>query len=258
MGNHEIIPRLIQQKHCGLQHAGLQTFIFNLRENYRIISVSKIAKQGSSHCITCKRFKAKPTESLLAPLPRNRIKVKFEVTAFDLAGPLFLRSGEKASIVLFACAIYRAVHLELIDSLFTEAFRMALRRFFYFFKLWRGRVSTIYTDNGTTFVGSSNALENLDWEKIMPFSTIKKIKWNFNPPTAAWWGGWWERINRMLEEMLRGILGRKTIDYEELETLICECEATINSRPLTYIEDNLEGDNSDNSIGTSLFLARHS
>ncbi|XP_055947081.1 uncharacterized protein LOC129980723 [Argiope bruennichi] len=75
----------------------------------------------------------------------------------------------------------------------------------------------------------------------MSFSTIKKIKWNFNPPTAAWWGGWWKRMIRMLKEMLRRILGRKSIDYEELETLLCDCEATINSRPLTYILDNSEG-----------------
>ncbi|KAF8774818.1 hypothetical protein HNY73_017331 [Argiope bruennichi] len=57
-GNHEIIRRLIHQKHCELQHAGLRILISNLRENYWIISVNKIAKQVSSHCITCKRFKA--------------------------------------------------------------------------------------------------------------------------------------------------------------------------------------------------------
>ncbi|XP_035223904.1 uncharacterized protein LOC118196552 [Stegodyphus dumicola] len=45
----------------------------------------------------------------------------------------------------------------------------------------------------------------------------------------------------MLKEMLRRILGRKGLDYEELETILCDCEATINSRPLTYIEDNSEG-----------------
>ncbi|XP_055941715.1 uncharacterized protein LOC129971765 [Argiope bruennichi] len=70
----------------------------------------------------------------------------------------------------------------------------------------------------------------------MSFSTMK-IKWNFNPPTAARW----ERMIRMLKEMLRRIWGQKSIDYEELETLICDCEATINSRPLTYIENNSEG-----------------
>ncbi|KAF8786016.1 hypothetical protein HNY73_011495 [Argiope bruennichi] len=44
-GNHEIIRRLIHLKHCELQHAGLRTLISNLRENYWIISVNKIAKR---------------------------------------------------------------------------------------------------------------------------------------------------------------------------------------------------------------------
>ncbi|GBM15948.1 hypothetical protein AVEN_270616-1 [Araneus ventricosus] len=72
-------------------------------------------------------------------------------------------------------------------------------------------------------------------------STIKKIKWNFNPPIAAWWVGWWERMIRMLKDMLRRTLGRKSVNYEELETILCDCEATINFRPLTYVEDNSEG-----------------
>ncbi|KFM59890.1 hypothetical protein X975_17109, partial [Stegodyphus mimosarum] len=46
---------------------------------------------------------------------------------------------------------------------------------------------------------------------------------------------------RMLKEMLRRISGRKSLDYKELETILCDCEATINFRPLTYIEDSSEG-----------------
>ncbi|XP_035216765.1 uncharacterized protein LOC118190200 [Stegodyphus dumicola] len=71
----------------------------------------------------------------------------------------------------------------------------------------------------------------------MEFSTIEKIKWKFNPPTAAWWGGFWERLVRMVKELLRRVLGSKTVSYIELETILCDCEATMNSRPLTYLED---------------------
>ncbi|GBM25827.1 hypothetical protein AVEN_151310-1 [Araneus ventricosus] len=74
----------------------------------------------------------------------------------------------------------------------------------------------------------------------MPFSIIKKIKWNFNPPIASWWGGWWERMICMLKEMLRRILDRKSVNFEELVTILCVCEATINSRALTYTKDNSE------------------
>ncbi|KAJ8912069.1 hypothetical protein NQ315_016758 [Exocentrus adspersus] len=61
----------------------------------------------------------------------------------------------------------------------------------------------------------------------------------FNPPGTAWWGGWWERLIRILKDLLRKQLGRAYLTYEELNSVLCECEAIINSRPLTYVtEDN--------------------
>ncbi|KFM71290.1 hypothetical protein X975_00965, partial [Stegodyphus mimosarum] len=76
---------------------------------------------------------------------------------------------------------------------------MALRRFF----ARRGRINIIYTDTDTNFIGSNNALRNLDWEKIMSFSTIKKIKWNFNRPTAAWFGGSSEKLPFIVQDAQR-------------------------------------------------------
>jgi hypothetical protein len=81
----------------------------------------------------------------------------FEVTWIDLAGLLYSISGEKVRIVLFKCAIYRAVHLEITKSLSTENFMMAVRSFV----VRRGRVSIIYIDYGSNFVGTNNALKEL-------------------------------------------------------------------------------------------------
>ncbi|GBN69663.1 hypothetical protein AVEN_32411-1 [Araneus ventricosus] len=68
----------------------------------------------------------------------------------------------------------------------------------------------------------------------------KKIQWKFNPPSAAWWGGWWERLAQMTKEILRKILGRAALDYEELVTMLCDCERVINSRPLTYVSEDVD------------------
>lgn len=67
---------------------------------------------------------------------------------------------------------------------------------------------------------------------------MEKIQWIFNPPTAAWWNGWWERLVRSVKELLRKILGRASLTYEELTTVLCDCEAIINARPITYLAED--------------------
>lgn len=235
---HYIIVRLVSQKHIELNHAGTLTLITCLRENYWIIGLRRLVKKVVRECIKCRRFQSQHFSPPTAPLPVDRIRrgAAFDVTGIDLAGPLYLRSGEKVWIVIFTCATYRAVHLELVNSLTTEAFIYALRRFI----ARRGRVHTIYTDNGTNFIGAYNALKNIEWNKVLARSSLNKLKWNFSPPRAPWWGGFWERLIRVVKDMLRRILGKSSLDYIELETILVECEATINSRPLTYISENTE------------------
>ncbi|GBN01384.1 hypothetical protein AVEN_110438-1 [Araneus ventricosus] len=65
-----------------------------------------------------------------------------------------------------------------------------------------------------------------------------KIKWLFSPPSAPWYGGFWERMVRSIKELLRKCLGKACVTYEEMLTLLSDCEATINGRPLTYLSDD--------------------
>ncbi|GFW22637.1 integrase catalytic domain-containing protein [Trichonephila clavipes] len=44
----------------------------------------------------------------------------------------------------------------------------------------------------------------------------------------------------MTKVILRKILGRAALDYEELITVLCDCERVINSRPLTYMSEDLD------------------
>lgn len=69
---------------------------------------------------------------------------------------------------------------------------------------------------------------------------IKRIVWKFNPPTAAWWGGWWEILIRLMKDLMKRILGRGRLNFEELSTCISHVEALMNSRPLTYVSEDSE------------------
>ncbi|GFX37073.1 integrase catalytic domain-containing protein [Trichonephila clavipes] len=178
----KLLIRDVHKKNC---HAGIQMMQCLLRERYWIIRARKAIKNVLYNCIFCKRFKVKSLSSEPTPLPPDRVTdcAPFEIVGIDLAGPLFLKDGRKVWITLFTCVVYRAIHLELVNSLTSDAFLLALRCFI----ARRGRPRTIYCDNGTNFRGAFNDLSKLNWNKIVEETRTPKILWKFIPPTAAWW-----------------------------------------------------------------------
>nr|XP_042897247.1 uncharacterized protein LOC107445383 [Parasteatoda tepidariorum] len=204
---HLVVTRLIEQEHLLNKHAGTSILLTILRERFWIIKGRRTVRSVIGGCVTCKRQKVKNLEVPFPPLPpdRTRLSAVFEVSGVDLAGPLMTKTNEKVWIVLFSCAVYRTVHLELMPSLSTNAFVQALRRFI----ARRSRVSTLYPDNGTNFTGLNASLKRLDWTKIMKEFEVTQIQWKFNPPSSApWWGGFWERLIGILKDLLRKNLGR--------------------------------------------------
>ncbi|GFY20215.1 integrase catalytic domain-containing protein [Trichonephila clavipes] len=207
-----------------------------LREKFWILRARRTVRNIIQNFVKCKRYNAGPVKSESASLPADRVRdaVVFEVIGIDLAGPLLLKSGEKVWVVLYTCKVYRAVHLELVTAMSTNNFLLSLRRFI----ARRGRPSAVYTDSGTNFRGAVREFKNLDWIKIERETQIPHIKWKFNPPTAAWWGGWWKRLIRVLKDLLKRTLGNAVLTYEELLTVLCDCESIVSSRPLTYVSED--------------------
>ena len=99
-------------------------------------------------------------------------------------------------------------------------------------------MSICYSDNGNNFVGCANMLAKIDWAKVEKETSCTGIVWKRIPPASPWWGGWWERMFRVLKDMLKKQLGKSSLDFEELNTLVCDAEAFINMRPLTYVGED--------------------
>ena len=82
----------------------------------------------------------------------------FDQTGVDYAGPVYIKYGYvrkptviKAYVCVFISLSVKAVHLELVSDLTSEAFIATLRRF-----ISRcGKPSLTWSDNGTNFVGAS-------------------------------------------------------------------------------------------------------
>ncbi|GFY68070.1 integrase_H2C2 domain-containing protein [Trichonephila inaurata madagascariensis] len=139
----DVVVKLIQEEQVKSMHAGSSILLARLREQFWIIRAKRLVKQVLSECVNCKRYKAKHVEVPFAPLPRDRITQTkiFEVTGVDYAS-LYLKSKAKVWIVLFTCAVYRAVQFDLVQSLTINTFFQALRRFI----ARRGRISVPYRE----------------------------------------------------------------------------------------------------------------
>ena len=83
------------------------------------------------------------------------------------------------------CLAVKAVHLQLVSDLTTEAFIAALRRF----EARRGSPSLIWSDHGTHFVGAKRELRELNiflnhqitQGAISEFCCSHNIEWKYIP-----------------------------------------------------------------------------
>ncbi|XP_064637169.1 uncharacterized protein LOC135493625 [Lineus longissimus] len=226
---------MIRSEHVLLKHAGVETVITSLRDNYWILGLRRLAKSVKKRCIPCQKVDAQACNQFAAPLPALRIHEAppFTVTGLDYAGPLYCLDlpETKLYILLFTCAVVRSVHLELTESLSAPDYILALRRF----AARRGLPSILYSDNAKTFEATQ--------KELVRYLAARSPQWKFIVPRSPWWGGWWERLVRSVKGALKKSLGAQCLTRSELETSLVEVEACISSRPLTFVSDDVDGPN---------------
>ena len=193
---------------------------------------------------------------MLGQLPIERITPGpvFDQTGVDYAGPVYIKYGYvrkptviKAYVCVFVSLSVKAVHLELVSDLTSEAFIATLRRFI----SRRGKPSLIWSDNGTNFVGASRELQELadflerqkTQQEISRFCSNQHIKWKFIPERAPHFGGLWEAAVKSMKICLRRTVSSHKLTFEEFTTILTQIESCLNSRPLVplqYDEDGIE------------------
>lgn len=188
----------------------------------------------------------------MGDLPDYRVQQAFPFvhTGLDFAGPFKIRASHKLRnaqtmkgyICVFVCMATRALHLEAVSDLTSEAFLGALQRFV----SRRGLVENLYSDNATNFEGANNELQRLaelfrDEQHRLgldAFCTQRGIKWSFIPPRSPHFGGIWEAGVKSVKQHLKRILAEHNLSYEQFSTVLAQIEAILNSRPLSQVSDD--------------------
>ena len=120
------------------------------------------------------------------------------------------------------CMAIKAVHLELVTDLTTEAFIATLQRF----TSRHGRPSDIYSDHGTNFIGADRELKELHrhlsnlntQQDIVDACSAQGIQWHFILERAPHFGDLWEAAIKSFKKHLRKVVGGVKLTYEELDT----------------------------------------
>lgn len=89
------------------------------------------------------------------------------------------------------------------------------------------------SDNGKTSKSASKVIQRVLNDPVVRNEV--HVKWIFNLERAPWWGGMFEWLIKSVKRCLRKIVGRCSLTYKELTTVVTEVEAVLNSRPLTSI-----------------------
>ena len=248
---HPFVNLLVKQAHDLVKHSGINATLTTLRERLWILRGRETVKKIIRRCVVCRRYETTPCKPThFADLPDNRVSEDppFTHVGLDFAGPLYVNEprtssgntsadSNKVYVCLFTCASTRAVHLELTRGLNVQDFLLAFRKF----ASRRGLPATIQSDNAKTFQSSSKEIRKIARsQEVWRYLANNQITWNFIVEKAPWWGGYWERLVRSIKSPIKKVIGRSTLSYDEMSTLLTEVEAVINARPLTYVYDDQE------------------
>ncbi|GFW91888.1 integrase catalytic domain-containing protein [Trichonephila clavipes] len=160
---HKFSKLIFEHMHKKFFHIGAQGLVHQIRMQFWPVNGKGIARKAVHDCIACFRQKPTGVDQLMRNLPSERVtpRAPFLNSGVDFCGPFQIkfknqREGifSKVYVAIFVCLATKAIHLEAVNDLTTEAFIAALKRLC----ARRGRISTLMSDNATNFKGAAAEL----------------------------------------------------------------------------------------------------
>jgi len=248
MPKQNVISKLIVlDVHNRFRHAGVSHTLSEVRQKFWIPHGRNFVRSVLHECIVCRKYKTGVPFALpdMPPFPVDRVSrsAPFKVVGVDYFGPLNVKVGDatrKMWVSLFSCLCTRAVHLEPVLDCTPAEFVNAFTRF----ASRRGCPSRVISDNAAQF-RLAKILGTLAWRKtptdpdLLSYLAQNGVQWNFIIELAPWQGGHYERLVGVVKSVLKTSIGRRLMSWTDLITLLAETESIVNSRPITYVNEDI-------------------
>ena len=130
-----IIELIICHHHQLVKHQGRGITHNEIRSaRYWVIGGGSAVSNHIAKCVKRRKLRGIPQEQKMADLPEDRLgpAPPFTFSAVDYFGPWYVKDGRrelKRYGVLFTCLSSRAIHLEVSNTMTTDSFLNAYRRF---------------------------------------------------------------------------------------------------------------------------------
>lgn len=239
---HPLTTLIAQHFHITNLHCGPHALLGHIRQKYWPIQGRNLTKKIVHDCIVCFRARPRSYQYKMGELPKERLNPApaFYNCGVDFAGPFLIKDKRtrgcklvKSYLCIFVCLATKAMHLELVGDLSSEAFLACLRRFV----ARRGSPASITSDNATNFIGANRQLTEfiklINRAELQNFLLEGRITWKFIPPRSPNFGGLWEAGVKAVKAHLIKVTKSVSLDYESFYTVLTQIEAVLNSRPLT-------------------------
>ena len=243
---HPMVVLTLRQMDEDNHHDGIECVWSLVQQQIWVIGLRNALRSIKSKFFRCRKLAVQPVDPLIADLPKERIKgnVKpFKNTGLDFFGPIevtVLCRTLKHWFCLIAYLVTRAVHIDVVNGLDTDARMLAIRIFMF----RRDKHHTIKNDNGTNSVGAARDFSECfnEWNQETSFEHLARgqIIWSFNFPGVLHFGRIWERMIRSSRKSIIAIVENRRLTLPVLITAKRFVQQTLNGRLLTPVFGNLK------------------
>jgi hypothetical protein len=232
--NSKAAIQLIRHVHFKTNHGSANRMLVEIHKRFWIPRARSLAKKVAKGCRDCVARTAKLIQQPEAPLPMYR---SFTHRAFQTIGVDFTKTFDpisgiegNPSILVITCTYYRITILVPVIGQSHDTFLNG-------FNIFRNTRSTkpdlIVSDSAKAF--------KLAYEKLQIQQRNNPIHWKFNMPRTPWWGGFFERLMRIIEDhMMKLFEGHKFPSWGKFASAVALLERLVNSRPILEVYDGRE------------------